>query len=255
MDYRVAMDAVPAGADGQDGKMAKGWLKAAGQDGIPAAFVIDGDGVIAWIGHPEQLAKPLGAIVAGTWDVKLAAAREQRRQEITAKLENAGENITASKAEKLVKFLDEQFSADPYLEAEFAANKLGFLLRMKDSETKAVEYGKRLLEKVLSDDEDALSEIAQVILGAEADSKPGVKLKALALEIAVKANELAEGKSVETMDLLAKAYFANGDAKKAVIHLEKAIKLERESNDADVEVIKEMEKRLKEYREAAEKKD
>src|SRR5262249_1044222 len=104
MDYRVALDAVPEGGEGKDGKMAKGWMDAPGQRRIPAAFVVNGDGVIAWIGRPAGLEKPLEAIVAGKWDVKLAAAREKRRQEITTKLEGAGENPTASKADKLVKY-------------------------------------------------------------------------------------------------------------------------------------------------------
>jgi thiol-disulfide isomerase/thioredoxin len=50
MDYRVAQDDL---ADGPDkGKMATAWLKAAGRNGIPCAFVVDGKGRIAWIGHP-----------------------------------------------------------------------------------------------------------------------------------------------------------------------------------------------------------
>src|SRR5262249_61691129 len=122
--------------------------------------------------------------------------------------------LTASKAEKLVKYLDEQFTADPELEAEFAPAKFAFLLRMKDGETRAVEYGKRLLEKVLSDDADALTEIAQAVLDGDEDTKPGAKLKALALDAAVKANELAEGKSVEILDVLAKGDFANAAAQK-----------------------------------------
>ena len=50
MDYRVALDDLSAGP--QQGKMATDWLKAAGRDGIPCAFVVDGKGRIAWIGHP-----------------------------------------------------------------------------------------------------------------------------------------------------------------------------------------------------------
>jgi polyhydroxyalkanoate synthesis regulator phasin len=100
-----------------------------------------------------------------------------------------------------------------------------------------------------------LTEIAEAILDSDEEPKPGAKLKALALEAAVKANELAEGKSVEILDVLAKGYFATGDAKKAVSHLEKAIKLEKASGDANDKMIRIMEKRLKEYKAAAEKKD
>src|SRR5437762_6606240 len=51
MDYRVAMDDVAEGAKGNEGKMAKNWMTAAEQDGIPAAFIVNGEGKVAWIGH------------------------------------------------------------------------------------------------------------------------------------------------------------------------------------------------------------
>ena len=44
MTYRVALD--------KNGKMANNWMKAAGQNSIPCAFVVGKDGKIAWIGHP-----------------------------------------------------------------------------------------------------------------------------------------------------------------------------------------------------------
>lgn len=44
MAYRVAYDS--------DKSMSAAWMKAAGQGGIPTAFVVNGEGNIAWIGHP-----------------------------------------------------------------------------------------------------------------------------------------------------------------------------------------------------------
>jgi thiol-disulfide isomerase/thioredoxin len=72
MDYRVALDDVPEGGQRQDGKMAKNWMIAAKQGGIPTAFVIDGEGRIAWVGHPMELEDPLKQIVAGKWDLNAA---------------------------------------------------------------------------------------------------------------------------------------------------------------------------------------
>jgi hypothetical protein len=48
MSYRVALDT-------KSEDMAEKWMKAAGQDGIPAAFLVDRTGKIAWIGHPSRL--------------------------------------------------------------------------------------------------------------------------------------------------------------------------------------------------------
>ena len=74
MDYAVARDTA-------DGFMAKNWMEAAEQGGIPAAFLVHG-GRIVWIGHPMGgLAEALKAVAAGTFDVekaKLRAAAEKR---------------------------------------------------------------------------------------------------------------------------------------------------------------------------------
>jgi thiol-disulfide isomerase/thioredoxin len=74
MEYRVAVDDVAAGANGATGKMAKNWMIAAEQNGIPTAFIVNGDGKIAWIGHPSEMEKPLEQITSGKWDINAAAA-------------------------------------------------------------------------------------------------------------------------------------------------------------------------------------
>ncbi|BCX48371.1 hypothetical protein HAHE_22790 [Haloferula helveola] len=48
MTYRVAVDDAA-------GTMSKTWLKAAGQSGIPCAFVVNKKGKVAYIGHPMRL--------------------------------------------------------------------------------------------------------------------------------------------------------------------------------------------------------
>lgn len=58
MGYSVAVDT-------QAGAMASTWMKAAGQNGIPCAFIINKEGRIAWIGHPMRMDKPLADVVAG----------------------------------------------------------------------------------------------------------------------------------------------------------------------------------------------
>jgi thiol-disulfide isomerase/thioredoxin len=72
MDYRVALDSVPDGGDRADGKMAKNWMLAAKQGGIPTAFIIDGEGRIAWVGHPMEMEEPLKKIVDKKWDLEAA---------------------------------------------------------------------------------------------------------------------------------------------------------------------------------------
>jgi thiol-disulfide isomerase/thioredoxin len=44
MEYTIAYDS--------DREMADAWLKAAGKNTIPTAFIVDGEGKVAWIGNP-----------------------------------------------------------------------------------------------------------------------------------------------------------------------------------------------------------
>lgn len=69
MEYTVAYDA--------NGTMGKDWLRAAGQNGIPCAFVVDGDGKIAWIGNPlnhEALVAAVDAAVKAAKPAKTTSA-------------------------------------------------------------------------------------------------------------------------------------------------------------------------------------
>lgn len=65
MNYRVAMDKVADKEASSKGHMATNWLKAAGQNGIPCAFIVNKEGKIAWIGHPGKMEKVLENVVAG----------------------------------------------------------------------------------------------------------------------------------------------------------------------------------------------
>jgi thiol-disulfide isomerase/thioredoxin len=47
------------------------YMEAAGQTGIPTAFIVK-EGVVQWIGHPMQVDEPLSKVVDGTWDVQAA---------------------------------------------------------------------------------------------------------------------------------------------------------------------------------------
>ena len=80
MAYRVALDT-------DDGKMAETWMEAAGQEGIPTAFIVDKRGTIVWIGHPSSLKAPLLELVLdGTFDVSKAIADETKRRQTEERL-------------------------------------------------------------------------------------------------------------------------------------------------------------------------
>lgn len=103
MDYHV-------GADKPDGKIAKSWMTAAGEEGIPSAFVVGRDGRIAWIGHPAGMDTVLKQVVAGTFDV--AAARANRLQKRGSAFA-IGEAMKAKEYAKAIQLIDVEIAKDP----------------------------------------------------------------------------------------------------------------------------------------------
>lgn len=72
MTYRVALD---DHRDSKKGWMATTWMEAAGQNGIPSAFLVDKKGTVAWVGHPMQLKEDvIEAVLKGTHDIEKAKA-------------------------------------------------------------------------------------------------------------------------------------------------------------------------------------
>jgi thiol-disulfide isomerase/thioredoxin len=74
----------PVCVDTHENFMAEAWMQASGRQGIPASFVVDGEGKIAWIGHPlGGLDGVIQGLLDGTFDAeagRAAMAEEENRQ-------------------------------------------------------------------------------------------------------------------------------------------------------------------------------
>ena len=68
-----------------DDSVSDAYMRAAGQGGIPTAFVVGRTGEIEWIGHPMRIDQPIAQILAGEWD-REAYAREKAREEAEEQL-------------------------------------------------------------------------------------------------------------------------------------------------------------------------
>ena len=257
MEYRVAADSVPKGKDGNAGAMAKGWMAAAGESGIPCAFVVDGTGKIAWIGHPMEIDEPLAKIVAGKYDIALAAKERKESKEAEQKLAQLQQDVAAAlrkeKFDQAVASIDSALDV-PAIKKQ-AGNQLSVMryqLLVLGKKTKdAAEYGKTLVDDVLKDEAQALNNLAWMIA---ADERPGAKKGEkserdldLALRAAERASKLTDDKDPSILDTLAKVRFEKGDAAGAAEVQEKAVKLAGDDAGDD------MKERLDQYKKGAEK--
>ncbi|MDG3004825.1 TlpA family protein disulfide reductase [Paludisphaera mucosa] len=256
MDYRVAMDAVPEKADSDQGAMAKNWMKAADQNGIPTAFIVNKDLKVVWIGHPGEIDEPLEKVVNGSWDLntavdeaKKAKEEQAKRGQLQAKLQKA---MQSEDPKVIIDTIDEIIKEIPSAEKSLTAMKFNALVQSGD-EDKALALGKTLMDGDAGKEAQGLNFIAWAIVDPEVKKKPGAKLVALALEAAKKGDELESGKSPFLADTLAKAYFDSGDAPKALETQKRAVELAKGTELEDDSSLKD---RLEQYQKAVgEKKD
>jgi tetratricopeptide (TPR) repeat protein len=113
-DYTIAVEEKIEGEDpSRTGQMAKTWMKAAGRNGIPSAFLINQDGYIAWMGHPMNIDEPLEKVVAKEWDLQEAASLHVERARLEKSMtdfQTAAQAGDADRASKLADVLIEQKS-------------------------------------------------------------------------------------------------------------------------------------------------
>lgn len=236
MDYNVA-------GDGFEGKMAKSWMQAAGEDGIPSAFIVDGTGTIVWIGHPMAgLDDVLSQVLAGKWDYRDYAkkrAAEMQMQEDQMKIVQLAQ---AGKFEEAVAACDECIKKYP--EASSMISDMKFSLLLEVDEKKAYAFAKEVCDAAKTeDDARILNSMAWTMVDNAELKSPDYPL---ALAIAKKASALTKDEDPMILDTLATCYFKAGDKANAIKTERKAIELFKKSG-GDADTLKEFEARLKEF--------
>jgi len=256
MDYSVALDDVPKDGDANDGAMARTWMKAAVEDGIPTAFVVH-DGKIAWIGHPMKMDEPLAKITAGDWDPADMApkrlAEKAKQQKVNAVRMKVYTPYRAKDYKATLAAIDEVTASDPDLVDVFAPTRFTALCNTGDVDA-ALALGEKLFEK---DKDQAMGLNNTFFYAVDLNLKddPDPRVARLALRALRRADELSQGKEIPILDSLAVALFRTGDAAAAVAAQEKALKvLESEVPDRSHPYYKLFEGQLTRFRKAADDK-
>lgn len=219
MDYAVCMD-------GTDGYMAKNYLTAAAQPGIPTTMIINKDGVLAWIGQPTEMEKPLQEIIDGTFDLKAFKRKIEPEQENAFKQQKEGMEMANA-----MKPIYEAFNAKKYPDVITAYRELV----SKDKRFLIGAYGQYLAKQYY---------FSMLIVDPEKTYQEAVKLKdstTLASSIAAifslypnlekkfyqYAIDFYSSQKEDSFDLpyLAGAYYEIGNTNKAIELQEKWIRI------------------------------
>lgn len=170
MAYTVAIE--------EPDRMAETWMRAASQNGIPAAFVVDRGGTVAWIGHPMEIDEPLEKILAGEWDLAAAAAEFERGLE------------AGNWHQHLMSLLSDASTAERGYRLAYA-----------------------LLRTPFANEAGRLNAVAWSVLTS---GRIPVRDPDLAIAYAAVACEKSEWKDASVIDTLARGYFEKGDLGKAI---------------------------------------
>jgi len=218
--YALAMD--------NDRKTSSAYMQAAGEQGIPTAFIIGKEGHIEWIGHPMQMDKPLEQIVAGKWDRTVARTERAEAKALQAVFMKAQREISAAiqsgDTKKAVSVVDGLIEKQPQA-VQFHFVKLQILGMSSDEADKeeAKKYADVVAEKAW-DNAMLLNALSWGIAGQE--NLPGTL--DTALKAAKRAVELTEEKDAAILDTLARVHFEQGNLDEAITWQKKAVALSKD---------------------------
>lgn len=240
MTYRVVMDDK---SDSDKGKMAETWMTAAGQNGIPTAFLVDTNATLVWMGHPMDLKdQTITAVLAGKYDVQKAAAEYEQSKKNQAKLQTVSMALSRAMQNK------------DWTEATAQVEEAAKLLPAEDRDNLDMVRFEILLRK---EEYPAAYKLASRISEAHADNAmlqnqlawriatdPDLKQRDLPLAetIANRGNEAAHQKDPGIVDTLARVLFMQGKKDDAIRSQEKAVDL------AEGDMKTELQKTLDSYK-------
>ena len=223
MTYRVALD----DKEGDEkGRMATTWMAAAGLNGIPSAFLVDGKGRIAWIGHPMSLSpKVIEEVIAGTYDVEKAASEYQTEQKNEGKLVQVSTELRhAMDEEKWDDAMAKVSELEKLVPEETRGNldQVRFSILLAKGDYPAAYKLANKISDAHKDEADAQNALAWEIATGKGIKDPDLKL---AETFANRANEASKGNDPAVLDTLARIKFMQGEKDAAIKLQEKALKL------------------------------
>ncbi len=220
MSYRVATDDT---SSDKTGYMAVKWMQAAGQTGIPAAFVVGKDGKIAWIGHPRELkVDMLKQVAAGSFDPSKVVNKQEPDSALKAQVKNEMDKLHATMRtgdwDAVNALLDEMEKSKSTMQPFIPQIRLQGAIKKGDQAALV-----KLVEKMMADPATnfpkALNALAREVSTGVKD--PSAELLAAIRKAAEKS--LAQDNSNRALETLARIQFMQGQKDEAISTQEKAM--------------------------------
>jgi thiol-disulfide isomerase/thioredoxin len=220
MTYRVTVDT-------PEGTMGKKWLEAAGQNGIPCAFVVSKKGKIAYIGHPMSMEESLLEKLLAEPSTKAAGSSAKPAADASSAPSAKAIELSA-KAAELIRAgkLDEAEAAIAELQEQLTDNhrQIGGLLELDLLLARKQTDDAIQLANLLAEDFAGKPEVVAAVamhLVAAADAPPALQTEAE--KLAKPISETDGAGRCGAFSALAKVAFLRGNKEAAVDLQTKAV--------------------------------
>jgi thiol-disulfide isomerase/thioredoxin len=205
MNYTVAVD--------RRNSTKRAWFDAAGQKGIPAAFIVDRDSKVVFIGHPlsDDFQETLNKVARGRFNPTL-----EKEAKPTLRLARRAKDTKNWRM--AMKHYDEVVALDPRVFAEIALERFKMMLIDMKERDLAYAYARdELIGNHFVTDPEAMGLLAQMIV-ADPDIPADMRDEVLALEAAEGCVDLSnEGRSKAlALSMMAKVRYHRGEFNEAV---------------------------------------
>lgn len=208
-------------------KFIKDWLEAAGVKGIPHAFVVNGEGVLVWMGHPMELnEKLLGDLLTGTTSATpKAKPTEKKTKSVSGEnqtaLEKLGQALKTKDWNAAEKILPDAVAACPANQQKDLQESVESIIALGRGETsKTYALYAKAAETELGNAE-VQNEIAwDLLTNPQFAGKINISL---AEKCAVQAVTLSRGEDPDKLDTLARVRWLQGQKEEAIKLQEKAV--------------------------------
>ncbi|MBM3975558.1 MAG: TlpA family protein disulfide reductase [Planctomycetes bacterium] len=243
--YPLALDdAGKPDPKGEFGTLAKAWMQAAAQNGVPASFLVAGDGRIAFIGHPMAGLEPaLEALLAGKFDFAAAAEAYARELEPRLLLQRIVLAKVAGDRRKQADAILEYLAFKPEQEAKLGLDLVTALFDLEQYD-EANKWCARLVDGAYKDEARQLNELAWLIVDpARKSARRDLVLARKAVERALELLRQTDVLYPGALDTHARVYFHEGNLAKAREIQARAVALCK-----DPELKQQLEATLAEYR-------
>lgn len=202
------------------------YMRAAGQNGIPTAFIVGKTGQVEWIGHPMSMDEPLAQVVNDSWDRKAFAKEFQEKQANELALNKAMQLMREGKTPEAVALLDEQIKATSSEDslAMLRQYKLRALMSDPKMSDQAAGMVKEMLENA-GDDPVQVYQASAIVIALAQRGKPDEAVVALAVEKLQKAVvDVEDAGKPFLYDTLARLLQVQGKLDEAIAAEQEAVK-------------------------------